>query len=37
MAETTVGAIVAGIMAGIIVGIGLSFWCVSHENRYAFG
>ena len=33
MTETAVGAIVAGIMAGVIVGVGLSFWCVSRESR----
>jgi len=33
MAETGVGAIVVGIMAGVVLGISLSLWYLSRECR----
>ena len=37
MAEGTVGTILAGIMVGFVVGVGLSFWCVSRESMCSLG
>jgi hypothetical protein len=37
MTESGVSVFVAAILAGIVVGIGVSYWCVPRGSRCFFG